>query len=178
MTDVTAVNFIAAKHFAPLKNGSRAWFVNALLTAKVHALRKIYALLSYGKSAHTQVSDVDSFYAAMAEYSLNATLSYQFDYARLILDIYTPAWKNESPLLCGLLAPDRSSDTYRSWRSGVYKRDGFRCRACRSKSNLHAHHIVPWSVSVAQRFDIDNGVLLCQPCHVKQHSNMCAQVWQ
>jgi len=62
----------------------------------------------------------------------------------------------------------------RAFLRAVYKRDGYRCIKCRSekiKPNwLHVHHIAPWAGNAALRFNTDNAVTLCRPCHSWVHS--------
>jgi len=56
------------------------------------------------------------------------------------------------------------------WRTAVYERDRYTCQRCGAKGGqLNAHHIVPWCLSPAQRFDIDNGITLCVKCHRLEH---------
>lgn len=56
----------------------------------------------------------------------------------------------------------------------VYKRDGYCCRRCgapkTTPKSIHAHHIKPWAGNPALRFDLDNAVTLCRPCHSWVHS--------
>jgi hypothetical protein len=63
----------------------------------------------------------------------------------------------------------------REFLQAVYKRDGYSCRRCgapktRPKS-IHAHHIKPWAGNPEIRFDLNNAVTLCQPCHSWVHSS-------
>lgn len=60
----------------------------------------------------------------------------------------------------------RFSRKYKEWSNGVRLRDG-KCLKCGSEEKLHAHHIKPWKASEDLRFDINNGMTLCQPCHAK-----------
>lgn len=56
------------------------------------------------------------------------------------------------------------------WRETVYKRDGYTCQHCGDRARyIHAHHIKPWAEYPALRFDVDNGVTLCEACHGKVH---------
>jgi len=61
----------------------------------------------------------------------------------------------------------RRSKEYKNWRKSVFKRDHYACVKCeiKSKGNLEAHHILPWSLYPNERFNIDNGMTLCIDCH-------------
>ncbi len=61
----------------------------------------------------------------------------------------------------------RASKEYANWRTAVFERDGYACQQCGAQGNLHAHHIIPFSVSTGSRLDIENGQTLCVPCHHK-----------
>lgn len=63
----------------------------------------------------------------------------------------------------------RNAD-YHEWRLGVYERDDYTCQQCFKKGVfLNAHHIKSWAEYPQYRFDIENGVTLCAPCHTKEH---------
>lgn len=64
---------------------------------------------------------------------------------------------------------DRSSPRYKTWRTAVFARDGFRCQICGSKHLIQAHHIQHWRDNVELRYEVDNGVTLCRPCHLQAH---------
>lgn len=53
------------------------------------------------------------------------------------------------------------------WRDEVYRRDAFACQCCGDDrgGNLHAHHIEPHAHNKAARWNIENGITLCAPCH-------------
>ncbi len=89
-----------------------------------------------------------------------------------------PAWKGGiSPLHSKI----RGSVGYRIWRSSVYARDHYTCKLCGKKNEwdkekkrrtgIHAHHIKPFCNHPELRFDVNNGMTLCIPCHIKVHSN-------
>jgi len=64
----------------------------------------------------------------------------------------------------------RSSQKYLDWRKTVYARDNFACQDCGAKDiTLHAHHIFPFAEFPEHRFDVWNGITLCEPCHMKTH---------
>lgn len=65
---------------------------------------------------------------------------------------------------------DRNSPEYLAWRTAVYVRDEFRCQICGNVGGrLNAHHIEYFSKCVEKRFDIDNGITLCEKCHRAVH---------
>lgn len=64
---------------------------------------------------------------------------------------------------------DRRSSKYKSWKQNVLSRDNYICQRCGSKDNLVAHHIKPFAVNKELRFDINNGITLCQNCHKEVH---------
>ncbi|MGM0836046.1 MAG: HNH endonuclease [Bacillota bacterium] len=59
----------------------------------------------------------------------------------------------------------------KQWKLAVYKRDGFSCRSCgSSESNtLRAHHLDSYNWCTEKRTDVNNGVTLCEDCHVDFH---------
>jgi thymidylate synthase (FAD) len=51
-----------------------------------------------------------------------------------------------------------------------YARDNYKCKTCGSiGKNLHAHHVIPWSIS--QNDNLDNLITLCAECHRRLHSS-------
>lgn len=67
---------------------------------------------------------------------------------------------------------DWNDPRYKAWRLAVYKRDKFTCRMlhCKKKGFKHkiqAHHIKKWSEHPDLRFEVSNGITLCQSCHKK-----------
>jgi hypothetical protein len=63
----------------------------------------------------------------------------------------------------------------RAFLRAIYARDSYRCVRCgagkTAPRSLHAHHIAPWADNPALRFDANNAVTLCRPCHHWVHSN-------
>ncbi|MBD0372780.1 MAG: HNH endonuclease [Pyrinomonadaceae bacterium] len=66
------------------------------------------------------------------------------------------------------------SREYKDWRKSVYDRDGYTCQHCGDDKggNLHAHHIKPVALYPELIFEVDNGLTLCNPCHVQLHKQM------
>ena len=56
------------------------------------------------------------------------------------------------------------------WRTLVYQRDRFTCQVCGAKSvKLNAHHIYNWKDNPELRYDINNGICMCEQCHILFH---------
>lgn len=73
-----------------------------------------------------------------------------------------PNWKGGITLTYRLL---RKSHDYKLWRRGILKRDRFTCIWCGATENLHVDHIKSFALYPELRFTIDNGRVLCAPCH-------------
>ncbi len=57
------------------------------------------------------------------------------------------------------------------FRDGVYERDEYTCQACgKVGGKLNAHHLDGWNWATNKRFDISNGITLCEKCHNKFHN--------
>ena len=65
----------------------------------------------------------------------------------------------------------RRSSRYKKWKSDVLKRDKNKCQKCGSFDNLVVHHIKPFSRNIELRYDVNNGITLCQNCHKEVHKN-------
>ena len=75
-----------------------------------------------------------------------------------------PSWKGD--------AADRTKrwcSDYKHWRQNVLERDNYQCIECGSSEKLNAHHLKSWKNNPDLRFDITNGITLCEKCHIKWH---------
>lgn len=74
-----------------------------------------------------------------------------------------PPWERTSREL-------RNSSEYREWRTAVFERDDYTCQLCGQRGGeLNAHHMKPWAKYEELRFEVSNGLTLCEPCHINIH---------
>lgn len=64
----------------------------------------------------------------------------------------------------------RKSKEYLEWRQKVLERDNNKCIYCNSTEKLNAHHIYAWQFYEDKRFEVSNGITVCNNCHKKIHS--------
>lgn len=67
---------------------------------------------------------------------------------------------------------ERFSGAYKRWRYDVFVRDHFTCQKCGDArgGNLRAHHIKGFANHPDLRFEISNGITLCDSCHNTHHA--------
>ena len=62
----------------------------------------------------------------------------------------------------------------RAFLREILERDAYKCQRCgapkTARKSLHVHHIKPWAGNPSLRFDRDNVITLCRPCHSWVHS--------
>lgn len=65
---------------------------------------------------------------------------------------------------------DMFNGEIKKWREKVYKRDNYTCQSCNKKGyKINSHHIYSWDKYKEKRFDVDNGITLCEDCHKDFH---------
>jgi len=91
----------------------------------------------------------------------------------------TRAWQKANPeklsaakqkhlLKLNLANKNISQRTLRAWSAQVRARDTA-CIYCGSTSNLHAHHILSKSKHPDHALFLNNGITLCEVCHIQEH---------
>lgn len=91
-------------------------------------------------------------------------------------------WRNSKHFQKGKLHPaykgnataretEKGEYQYKKWRSDVYHRDNFTCQDCKKRGvRLHAHHLKEWAKYPEMRYEVSNGLTLCEDCHKKRHA--------
>jgi len=64
---------------------------------------------------------------------------------------------------------ERNCPENREWKKAVLDRDNDTCQKCGTTENLEAHHILPWALFPELRFEVENGITLCEGCHKYYH---------
>lgn len=64
----------------------------------------------------------------------------------------------------------RSDVAYKEWRKNVWIRDKYKCRMKNNdcKGRIEVHHILSWSKFPELRYEIKNGITLCQYHHPRK----------
>lgn len=59
---------------------------------------------------------------------------------------------------------------FRLWREKVYTRDDYTCKKCGIRGGkLHPHHIENFAYHIDKRYEVSNGITLCEKCHREFH---------
>jgi hypothetical protein len=95
------------------------------------------------------------------------SLKSRLNFSRLMKGKNAPNWKGGIKPINKRI---RASIEFRLWRESVYARDGWICQGCLVRGGkLHPHHIQNFAEWPELRFAIDNGITLCEKCHIKFH---------
>ena len=67
----------------------------------------------------------------------------------------------------------RHTTQYTEWRAAVFERDGFKCQECGAVGGkLNAHHINTFKDYPKLRYEVSNGITLCEKCHRELHKRI------
>ena len=72
--------------------------------------------------------------------------------------------------LMGQIGKPRNRAQEADWSKQVRERDGHICQRCKGQG-IHAHHVAPRGRRPDLKFDVNNGICLCLPCHDWCHAN-------
>ena len=64
----------------------------------------------------------------------------------------------------------KSNEVNPQLRQRVFELDNYECQMCRSKDELHCHHVVPATQNPMTANDPDVCITLCKKCHANVHS--------
>ena len=65
---------------------------------------------------------------------------------------------------------DRYCKEYTNWRKRVFDRDNYTCQKCgQIGGTLNAHHIKHYKDYHKLRYELSNGITLCEKCHKELH---------
>lgn len=142
--------------------------MNRLLAMKLAALRRVGRLVIPASGIGLQGNELSALLYLTVLASTDVT-PLQKASALFGLDMIDPTLRSKLPADMLGAALERDAPEVRAWRAAVLKRDGRACTRCNSTRALHAHHINRWSDAPHLRIAVDNGVTLCQPCHVEEH---------
>ena len=76
----------------------------------------------------------------------------------------------EERLIINTKSRTKNVDGYSEFKRAVMKRDHYMCVVCGSKKELHVHHLNSFSSDKDNRINPENGVCLCEDCHIRFHS--------
>lgn len=142
-------------------------FSNQMIQEKIHKTN----IAKYGVPIPTQNSEI---FAKTVATNLKkyGEVNYGVIYSREHKKELSPTWKGGAEYH----RVERSTDEYRQWRKAVFDRDLYTCQCCGDKNGyghkveLHAHHLHNWKDNKEIRYEISNGVTLCDKCHYLFHS--------
>lgn len=149
------------------------FYVNRILLEKYNAARMLWRILNLGTDEklaklRREVSREFLLRLLLVIFDRNA-LPVRLACAAFVLDVLRPGWRAfMPPEITGLLV-ERDSPEVRLWRQKVLARDGHQCVRCKSEERLEAHHVIRWGDAPELRLVVENGMTLCNSCHLAEH---------
>lgn len=88
-----------------------------------------------------------------------------------IVSVWMAHLLNKHNVKCAVKGRHATSDSHRRtvWAEEVKTAYNNTCQKCGSQENLHAHHIVSFTKHKELRFEVSNGICLCESCHKNFH---------
>jgi len=69
---------------------------------------------------------------------------------------------------------DRNQSRYAKWRKAVLAVGRYVCANCGDAGNLDTHHVHGFLKYPELRYEVENGLVLCEPCHYGLHFPLLA----
>jgi len=69
---------------------------------------------------------------------------------------------------------DRNQSRYAKWRKAVLEVGKYMCANCGDAGNLDTHHVHGFLKFPELRYEVGNGMVLCEPCHYGLHFPLLA----
>lgn len=71
----------------------------------------------------------------------------------------------------------REQEPYLEWRRQILQRDDYACQCCGSTCYLNAHHLYDFAEHENLRYDVNNGIILCEECHAARYEGSFHNVY-
>ena len=154
-------------------NLQRYGCINPFGNADIKEKIKTTNIAKYGVASYTQNDEylVKSRATCLDKYGVDHWMKLE-EYASATRGQNSPLWK-------GGVARERNERgtyDYQVWRNDVFARDMYTCQKCGDRNGnghsviLHVHHILNWRDNEDDRYNVDNGITLCEKCHAQFHS--------
>lgn len=133
----------------------------------------MYDSMVFYRSFYEAIKDLDNdiqveVYNAIFGYGLNGDIPNLSPMANAIFTLVKP--QIDRSIKISDNKNGRHCAEYIKWRNDVFKRDRYTCQKCHKKGvKLNAHHIKEYAKYPFLRYDVDNGITLCEKCHKQIH---------
>jgi hypothetical protein len=132
--------------------------------------------IELSKFAYASVENYDTYVGAIYDY-FNALGLCRVIKDHVIQYIGVSDYDKEIDRVLALyseLREKRSSTVRQIRRTGIMKKAGTECNFCKSKDDLHSHHIIPLYLGGTDSFD--NFITVCSNCHRLLHAQISCVV--
>ena len=147
---------------------------NVFSSVEIQTKIKNTCLKKYGVEYCASVPEIKEKIknSCLEKYGVSCYLNLDFS-GEKIRGENNPRWKGGVPRE----RSDINSWEYKEWRKSVFDRDSYTCQKCGGKQGknkqsiyLNAHHIFNYKDYPDKRIELENGITLCDKCHLEFHS--------